>query len=342
MSLVVGLTRRAVAAGLAFGLAGLSAAPASAGDLVIYSAVDFGGTVAKAFEAKTGIKVNLVEPGGTGELLGKIAAEGSNPQFDLVWVDGSAILERMLGDKVLQPIPSALIAKGDYNDVGKKLVPASRAFIPTSVSTTSITVNTKKVPADKLPKSFADLLTPDFIGLTGSKDPNLSGPSFQFIAGIFQVMGEDNGKDFFKKLLTDKKSSGFASGGGLNKALLTGDLKAGFSQDSSTYAKIGKGEPLAVIYPSEGVVALPAGIGMSAKTGNAEAAAKFIEFALGKDGQAAMQDGDDTDYYLAPIVNGVAAKKGRATDIKYVYLDGATAGAKEAEWKKWYKDNFVP
>jgi len=342
MSLIARISRRTFAAGLALGLAAVSAAPASAEDLIIYSAVDFGGTVAKAFEAKTGIKVNLVEPGGTGELLGKIAAEGSNPQFDLVWVDGSAILERMLNDKVLQPIPDALIAKGDYNDVGKKLVPATKAFLPTSVSTTSITVNTKKVPADKMPKSFADLLAPDFVGLVGSKDPNLSGPSFQFVAGIFQVMGEDKGKDFFKKLLTNKKSSGFASGGGLNKALLTGDLKAGFSQDSSTYAKIAKGEPLAVIYPSEGVVALPAGIGMSAKTRNADVAAKFIEFVMSKDGQAAMQDGDDTDYFLAPIVNGVAAKKGRATDIKYTFLDGVAAGAKEAEWKKWYKDNFVP
>jgi len=342
MSLVSKLMRRTLAAGVLLGLAGLTVAPASAGDLVIYSAVDFGGTVAKAFEAKTGIKVNLVEPGGTGELLGKIAAEGSNPQFDLVWVDGSAILERMLGDKVLQPVPGALFAKGAYNDVGKKLIPASHAFIPTSVSTTSITVASKKVPADKLPKSFADLATPDFIGSIAAKDPNLSGPSFQFIAGLFQVMGEAQGKAYLTKILTNKKMSGLASGGPLNKALLTGDAKAGFAQDSSSYAKIDKGEPLTVVYPSEGVVALPAGIGMSAQTKNADAATKFIEFVLSKDGQASMQDGDDTDYYLAPIIDGVAAKKGRATDIKYVYLDGVAAGAKEAEWKKWYRDNFVP
>ena len=36
------------------------------------------------------------------------------------------------------------------------------------------------------------------------------------------------------------------------------------------------------------------------------------------------------------------AKPGRKTDIPLVYLDGAAAGAKEAEWKKWYKDSFVP
>lgn len=320
----------------------IAATSVKAEDLVVYDAVDFAGAVAKAFTAKTGIAVKLVEPGSTGELLGKVAAEGNNPQFDLVWVDGSAVLERMLGDKVLQPVPAALYGKADYNDVGQKLVPASHAFIPTSVSTTSITVNTKKIPADKMPKSFSDLQGPDFVGKVGSKDPNLSGPAFQFISGIFQVMGEEKGKAMLSSVLTNKKLSGLATGGPLNKAMLTGDAVAGFAQDSSTYAKIAKGEPLAVVYPTEGSVALPSGIGMGAKVKSADAAAKFIEFALSKEGQAAMQDGDDTDFFLAPIVKGVEAKKGRKTDINYIYLDGKAAGAKEADWKKWYRDSFVP
>ena len=320
----------------------VAATSAKAEDLVIYDAVDFTGAVAKAFTAKTGINVQLVEPGSTGELLGKIAAEGSNPQFDLIWVDGSAVMERMLNDKILQPIPDEFYAKADFTDVGKKLVPPSHSYLPTSVSTTSITVNTKKVPADKMPKSFADLLSPDFIGKVGAKDPNLSGPSFQFIAGIFQAMGEEKGKEFLKTLLTNKKLSGLATGGPLNKAMLTGDAVAGFAQDSSTYGKIATGEPLAVIYPTEGSVALPSGLGMSAKIKNTDAATKFIDFVLSKEGQAAMQDGDDTDFFLAPIIKGVEAKKGRRTDINFIYLDNAKAAPKEAEWKKWYRDNFVP
>jgi len=337
------LSRRAVVACAVAGFACLLApAAASADDLVIYHAVDFAATVVKAFTAKTGIPVKLVEPGGTGELLGKIAAEGDNPQFDLVWVDGSAVMERMLNDKILQPIPNAIIASADYNEVGKKLVPASHSFLPTSVSTTSITVNTKKVPADKMPKSFADLANPAFVGFVGSKDPNLSGPSFQFVAGIFQVMGEEKGKAYLQSVLTNKKISGFASGGGLNKSILTGDAKVSFAQDSSTYAKIANGEPLAIVYPAEGVVALPSGIGLSAKTKNADLAAKFMAFVLSKDGLAAMQDGDDTDYFLAPVIKGIEAKKGRATDINYIFLDPAAAAAKEADWKKWYRDNFVP
>ncbi len=60
--------------GLAFGVALTSmAAPAFSADLVLYDALDFSGKVAKAFEAKTGPKVDVVEPGSTGEVLGKIA-----------------------------------------------------------------------------------------------------------------------------------------------------------------------------------------------------------------------------------------------------------------------------
>jgi iron(III) transport system substrate-binding protein len=69
------------------------AAPAFSADLVLYDALDFSGKVAKAFEAKTGLKVDVVEPGSTGEVLGKIAAEGNNPQFDIVWLDGSAVMD---------------------------------------------------------------------------------------------------------------------------------------------------------------------------------------------------------------------------------------------------------
>src|SRR5262249_56466349 len=63
---------------------------AFAADLVLYDALDFAGPVAKAFEAKTGLKVDVVEPGSTGETLGKISAESANQQFDIVWLDGSA------------------------------------------------------------------------------------------------------------------------------------------------------------------------------------------------------------------------------------------------------------
>jgi iron(III) transport system substrate-binding protein len=315
------------------------ALPASASDLVLYDALDFVGPVAKAFEAKTGLKIDVVEPGSTGEVLGKIAAEGDNPQFDIVWVDGSAVIERMAADHVLQPIPQESYSKVAFTDFGKSLIPVSHAFLPTGASTTAIEVNTKKVPADKMPKSWADLA--DFAGSVAAKDPNLSGPAYQWLAGFFQTNGIDAGKELLAKALTNKSLSGLSSGGKVNAATLTGNASVGINQDSAIFSKIASGEPVVAVYPNEGSVALPQGLGISAKTQHMDAAKKFIDFVTSAEGQAVMQNGDDTDFFFIPLIKGVNAKPGRVTDITYTHLDDAVASAHETEWKRWYKDNFV-
>src|SRR5580700_7131813 len=61
---------------------------ARAEEIVLYEALDFAGGAAKAFAAKTGIDVKVVELASTGEVLGKVAAEGDHPQFDVLWLEG--------------------------------------------------------------------------------------------------------------------------------------------------------------------------------------------------------------------------------------------------------------
>ncbi len=337
------LSRREVLAGAtAFAAAGLVGRTSAAStQLVIYHAIDYVGSASKAFTAKTGIPVKLVEQDSTGLVLGKISAEGDNPQFDLVWIEGSAVAERLAQQNVLHAFPD-LIAKADYTAVGRKLAPASGFHFPTSVSTTGIAVNTSKVATADVPTSWADLAKPVFAGAVAAKDPNLSGPAFQWLAGLFQSMGVDQGKALLTSVLTNKALSGLPSGGSLNKQLLTGDAKVGIAQDSATFSKIAAGEPLMSVYPSEGVFALPSSIGASAKSQNLDAAGQFIEFVLSPEGQAAMEDGDDADFFFVPLINGVNAKPGRKTDINFLFLDDAVATAHEVEWKKWYRDNFVP
>ena len=322
----------AACVGLSFG--------ASAADLTVYDALDFAPTVVKAFTAKTGITVDVVEPGSTGEVLGKIAAEGDNPQFDIVWVDGSAVMERMMRDHILQAVPDDAISSVKYTEMGKALLPKSHSFVPTGASTTAIEVNTKKVPADQTPKSWADLAK--FAGKVAAKDPNLSGPAYQWLAGYFQTNGVDTGKALLEKVLTNKALAGLSSGGKVNKAILTGDAVVGINQDSGIIAKAKAGEPVVAVYPTDGSVALPIGLGISAKTKHMDAVKKFIAFVTSAEGQAAMQAGDDTDFFFMPIVEGVKPKVERPTDIKFLILDDAKAAMNEADWKQWYKAKFVP
>lgn len=315
-----------------------AALPAAAADLVLYDALDFAAPVAAAFTKATGLTVDVVESGSTGETLGKIAAEGDNPQFDILWVDGSAVFERLLQDGALQPVPEDVAGAIKYNDLGKALMPANRAFVVTGASTTAIEVNTQKVAEADYPKSWADLTK--FAGFVAAKDPNLSGPAYQWLAGFFQTNGEEAGKALLAQVLTNKTISGLGSGGKINKAVLTGDAKIGINQDSSIYAKIAAGEPVAAIYPAEGSVALPQGLGIGAKSQHLDVAAKFIAFVTSAERQTAMQAGDDTDYFFLPVIEGVAPKAERPA-ISFITLDDATAAAHETEWKQWFKDQFV-
>jgi iron(III) transport system substrate-binding protein len=314
---------------------------AAGAPLVIYDSLDFVGAAAKAFTAKTGIAVNLVEQGGTGGVLGKISAEGDKPQYDLVWLEGSAVMERMALAGIFGKHPD-LAAAAPYTALGKTLVSAGGAYFPTTASTSGITVNSRKLTQAQYPKSWADLANPDFAGAIAAKDPNLSGPAFQWLAGFFQAMGEDKGKALLKQVLSNKALSGLPSGGTVNKALLTGNAKLAITQDSATFGKIAAGEPLVSLYPSEGVVATPSSIGISARTANLDAARRFVAFVLSPEGQAAMLSGDDSDFFFAPIIEGVAAKPGRTTAINFLLLDNAVAAAHEAAWKGWYRENFVP
>ncbi len=335
------MSRRALMSATAAGLAMPHIARAEPAPLVIYDALDFVQSAAKAFTAKTGLKVNLVEQGGTGGVLGKIAAEGDRPQYDIVWLEGSAVMERMGQSGVLGKHPD-LAKAADYTALGRKLVPADGAFSPTTVSTTGITVNSKKVPAADYPKVWADLANPAFANAVAAKDPNLSGPAFQWLAGLFQTTGVEPAKALLLKVLTNKAMSGLPSGGTVNKALLTGKAKVAVAQDSATFSKIAAGEPLVSLYPSDGVVATPSSIGISAKTANLDVAKKFVSFVLSPEGQAALKEGDDADFFFVPLIEGVAAKPGRITDINFIVLDNAVAGAHEAEWKGWFREHFVP
>src|SRR5258708_39886509 len=97
---------RAIIGAAAILLCGIAVSgTARAETLVIYHALDFVGSAAKAFTAKTGIEVKLVEQGSTGEVLGKISAEGNNPQFDLVWIEGSAVIDLLGAGGILQALP---------------------------------------------------------------------------------------------------------------------------------------------------------------------------------------------------------------------------------------------
>ncbi|MBB4171573.1 extracellular solute-binding protein [Rhizobium sp. BK538] len=328
---------------IAFGLSACAFAAASmasaADKLVVYSALDTVESASKAFTQKTGIEVDLVRLS-TGELLGKVAAEGNNPRFDVIWVEGSAVMSRLAQQGILKPEPG-LADNADYTELGRKLVPESQAYFPVSVSTTAIAVNDSKLNGVTAPRSWTELAA--FAGKVAAKDPNLSGPAFQWLAGYFEAKGVDAGKTELQSILTNKSLSGIPSGGAVNKSLITGDAALAIQQDNSIYALIDKKEPVSIVYPSDGVVAIPASAGIAAISKHEDQAKSFVEFLLTKDGETAMLKTEGGDGYFAPVIKGVTGRGARVDNTStWKILDDKTAATNETEWKQWFRDQFVP
>lgn len=312
------------------------------GAVSLYAAIGYDADIAKAFTAKTGIPVNLYDDS-TGIVLAKISAEASNPQWDVAWFDGDVAMQTLDDQGLLLHWTAPNGA--NYNDLGKKVFPASSAYYPTGLTAAAvIAYNTKKVAAQNipLPKDWSDLLDPKYKGMVAEADPSLSGPSFQNISAIATIMG---GIDQAHTFFTGLKANGLkvlGTSGPVFDAVLNGDRVFGITQDSGAYSRIYSGQPVGVIYPTSGVGALPSVMGVAAKGAHQGCGELFVNYVLSAEGQSTIVSGDpaEGDRYFIPVITGTTVKVKRQVDnIKFAYIDIEAAAKNATDFKNWFRDN---
>lgn len=308
--------------------------------LIFYSAQGYDQAEATAFQKATGIKVELSDMS-TGPLLAKVAAEKSNPQWDVIWFDGNGPMASLAasGQLLTGYSPANL---SHYNSLGQSLLPKDHAYFPTGVTAAgAIVYNTNLVPASQAPRTWTDLLNPEFKGAVGMNNPAVSGPTYPLIAGIFQEYGVKNGENFFTSLHNNGLKI-YDTNGVTLQALLDGSIKAAMFQDSAELgAKLAK-DPVKVVYPPSGVTMLPSDIAINAKAPDMQAAKEFVNFVLGQEGQKTMQDiqAAGSDSLFQPVTNEVQPLVSR-TGVKWNVVSPAWAGQHESEWVTWFEDNVV-
>ncbi len=310
--------------------------------LTVYSAQGYDSDATKAFQNQTGITVNLVDDS-TGPLLAKISAEGTNPQWDVFWVDGNVTLQDLDNKGFLLKWKSSNI--GNYTAQGKGLIPADYSYYPGGVTAAGAIVYNKSKAPSTLPADWADLLKSQYKNMTALNDPAFSGPSFPMIAGVSQVMGgEQQGKDYFTKL----KSNGsaiFQTNDPTLSSVKTGSKSFAIVQDSAYYGAVAGGATnLGIIYPSSGVAALPSELGVAAGGAHQACAQVFVDWVISQAGQTAIthHDATDGDTYFVNLITGVTPVVSRqTTGINWVSLDVPKWAGVEDEFKTWFHANVV-
>lgn len=310
----------ALAASASIALAGCSATAATpAGSastsssgavepLVLYAAEGYDSVAAKAFTAKTGIPVTLVDDS-TGPLLTKIAAEKNNPQWSMLWVDGDTAFASL--DKQGQLLPYA--ATGAWNAVGKAIIPKDSSYTPTGTTVMAALIY-NSAATTTVPSSYTDLLKSAYSGKVGMNDPSQSGPTYPFIAGLMnQLGGQSGGVSAGEAYLTKLKSNGlkvFPTNGDTLHALETGQIDYGMIQSSAAIGEVVKTKPTATFAPKVVYLAkstlLPSVIGIDKGASGVQQAEakKFVDYVVSPEGQAVMLTGDPSgDSLFWPVVD---------------------------------------
>ena len=291
-----------------------------------------------------GIRVNVAMKG-SGEALAQIVAEKENPKTD-VWFGGT-------GDPHLQAAEMGLTLEykspslpqlhawarqqaeqSKYRTVGIYSGPLGFGYNP------ELLARKKLAP----PKSWADLLKPEYKGEIQVANPASSGTAYTMIATLVQLMGEDRAFDYMKSL--HRNIGQYArSGTGPIKAVARGETAVSISFVHDAPGEKLQGFPVEAVTPAEGTGAEIGSMSIIKGARNLEAAKRVYEWALTP---AAQEMGAAARQFQLP--SSKAAKVDpRVPDfrkIRFIPYDYAKYGA-SAERKRliarWEKEvNSLP
>lgn len=201
------------------------------------------------FEGETGIKTSFVRLSG-GEAIARMEAESANPQAS-IWLGGVGLDHITAKDKGLTtPYKSRYAGKtaSEFKD-------KDGYWIGLYVGPLTFVTNTKRAAELGLtpPKSWADLLKPEYKGYIRVANPNTSGTAYNVITTIRYVNKGDEDKAFeYLKKLDANIDQYTRSGSAPGKSVAIGEIPIaiGYAHDQ-VKLKV-EGAPVVIYAPSEG------------------------------------------------------------------------------------------
>ena len=325
-------------------LAGGAAAQQGQVNVICSVQADWCNLIQTVYAKTTGLKVNMSLKG-SGEALAQLIAERANPKTD-VWFGGT-------GDPHLQAAEQDLTLEYKSASLPQLHEWAQQQAKQSGYRTVGIYsgplgfgYNTELLAKKKIaaPKSWADLLRPEYKGDIQVANPASSGTAYTMVATLVQLMGEDKAFEYMKGLHRNIGQY-TRSGTGPIKAVARGETAVSISFVHDGPGEKLQGFPVETVTPSEGTGAEIGSMSIVKGAKNLEHAKKFYEWALTAQAQ---QFGAASRQYQLPS-NKATPVDPNVPDFKKIKLipyDYAKYGA-SAERKRliarWEKDvNSLP
>lgn len=251
------------------------------------------------FQKDTGIKVEAVRMS-SGEVLGRIRAEKNNPKAS-VWWGGPAdafIAAKQDGllEKYISPNAAKIPAK--FKDADGSWTGIYVGYL--GFSSNAKLLKEKNVP---VPQTWQDLLRPELKGQISMANPGSSGTAYTMLATIVQLMGEEKGLEYMKKLNGQIKvyqKTGTAPARMAGQGEVTVGLT--FLHDAIKYQEEGM-KDLVLTAPAEGTGYEIGAVAIIKGGPDQEAAKKWVDWALSKKGQELGQKVGSYQFLTNPEAN---------------------------------------
>ncbi len=275
--------------------AGLAAGGAWAQTAICYNCptewADWG-TQLRAIKAKTGITVPA-DNKNSGQSLAQLVAEKASPVADVTYL-GVTFAIQAQKDGVVAPYQPA-----HWKDIPYGMKDPAGNWFSIHSGTLGFMVNVDALKGKPVPKSWADLLKPEYKGLVGYLDP---ASAFVGYVGAVAVNDARGGKldnfapaiDYFKALQKNEpivpKQTSYAR-------VLSGEIAILLDYDFNAYrAKYKDGANVQFVIPAEGTVVVPYVMSLVNKAPHPAEAKKVLDFVLSDEGQAIW-----AKAYLRPV-----------------------------------------
>ena len=255
-----------------------------------------------AYERTGAAKVAMVRKS-TGEAYAQIRAESGSPKVDLWWGGtGDPHLQAAL-EELTETYKSPMLP--ELHDWAQKQAERSNhRTVGVYAGALGIVYNPEILPKRGLKeiRCWSDLLDAKLKDEVQVADPNSSGTAYTMLATLVQIMGEDKGFEYMRKLHVNVNQY-TKSGGAPVKATALGETTAGIVFMSDALVSILAKAPVKSVAPCEGTGYEVGSMSLIKGARNMEAAKKFYDWLLGKEAQAI---GIQVKSYQVPANKAVA------------------------------------
>lgn len=231
---------------------------------------------------------------GTSELGGKLMAEGTNLEADMVTMSSFYLDSAQEEQDMFQ----------DLSFTYKTLDECPDFYAPITSQEGTILINTEMMKENglEMPSSLRDLTNPEYKDLVSVTDVKSSSTAWLLIQALVEAYGEDGATDVLSGIYKNAGPHIESSGSAPLKKIRAGEVAVGFGLRQQAVADKKEGLPVDFVDPTEGNYSLTESVAVLDKGGDSNPLAMEMAQCIIEKGRPELMK-----YYPNPVYEGETA-----------------------------------